>query len=111
MELVYFSVASNQPNGSSSNGAAAKVKAINSTIAAISPDEDPCPTCERYPHPVSSVRALPKELELAFPVRDDGASTSSAGDITKAKNTRIITFARTITSEEVHKQIKVQFPL
>ena len=76
------------------------VKDVNNNITAIEPDGDPCVRCNRYPHPVGAVNHLDAKLQLSFPLRCTDAPTTR-------KSSRIVTYGRVISSEEILKQVKV----
>ena len=79
----------------------------NQNVQPIVPNEDPCETCFRYPHPVTSVRQLPAEMELSFPVRQNLPSTSANNSSAKPRSSRIITYGRVITGDKVRTQMQV----
>ena len=94
-------------NAVGNDGAAAvvsitKVADINSKITPVEPETEPCTTCNRYPHPVGAVNKLDPKLQLSFPLRCTSTTTNAT-----RKSTRIVTYGRTITSEEILQQIKV----
>ena len=79
----------------------------NENVEPITPSDDLCQKCFRYPHPVHSVRQLPPELELSFPLRQNLPSTSGTNATTKPRSTRIVTYGRVITGDEVRTQMQV----
>ena len=71
----------------------------NSNTQPSDDDREPCPTCNRYPHPIESVRKLPAELECCFPV-------PTTAPVPPKKRRRVTNLARVMTSEEIMAQYK-----
>ena len=80
----------------------------NENVQPITPSDDPCQKRFRYPHLVHSVRKLPPELELNFPLGEKLPSTSGINTTTKPRSTCIVTHGHVINGDEVRSQMQVQ---
>ena len=77
----------------------------NQNVQPIAPNEDPCETYFRYPHPETSVRQLPPVMELSFLIRQNLSLNSGNNSFAKPRTSCIITYGFVITGDEVLTQM------